>query len=85
MTDERKPDVVLSNGREITFDFSKVTYGEVHGVFDPKDEKIRTDETIGKSAGMSIDEIYALTGADYKRLAKGFVNRWINWKDDPND
>lgn len=91
MSDEKKlveapkADVVLSDGREVFFDFDKVTYGEIHGVFDRDDTKLRTDETIGKSAGMSLDEVYAMTGKDYKLFTKAFVNKWINWQADPND
>ena len=91
MTDEKKlpeapkPDLILSDGKEVFFDFDKITYGEVHGVFDRQEAKIRTDETIGKSAGMNLDEVYAMTGKDYKRFTKAFVQKWLNWQDDPND
>ncbi len=84
LTEAPKADVILSDGREVFFDFDKVTYREIHGVFDPKEAKTRTDETIGKSAGMSLDEVYFMTGKDYKRFSRAFVNKWINWQDDPN-
>ena len=80
-----QPDLILSDGRQVFFDFDKITYGEVHGVFDANDTKIHTDETIGKCAGMSVADVYAMTGRDYKRFAKAFVNKWIHWQSDPKD
>ena len=85
LVEARKADLVLSDGREVFFDFDKVTYGEVHGVFDSADTKLRTDETIGKSAGMTLDDVYSMSGKDYKKFTKAFVQKWINWQDDPND
>jgi fructose-1,6-bisphosphatase/sedoheptulose 1,7-bisphosphatase-like protein len=85
MADERKADVVLSDGREITFDLTAVTYGEILGMVDPLETATRTDETVGRTAGMTLDEVKALTGRDFKKLIGAFWKKWHNPLSDPND
>ena len=78
-------DVALSNGKGIVFDLDAITYGAVLGMADPLETAVRTDETIGKSAGMSLDEIKKLTGRDFKKLVRAFWQKWRDPLSDPND
>ena len=78
-------DVVLSGGKGIVFDLDALTYGDILGMADPMETKVRTDETIGKTAGMSLDEVKELTGRDFKKLVRAFWQKWREPLSDPND
>jgi uncharacterized protein YqfB (UPF0267 family) len=45
-------DVVLADGREITIDLSKVTWGEHVGVFDSSESDEKSDRTVAKACGL---------------------------------
>lgn len=85
LPEAQKPDVVLSGGKAIFFDLDAISYGDVLGMADPLETKVRTDETIGKSAGMTLEEVKTLTGRDFKMLVRAFWQKWRDPISDPND
>ncbi len=66
-------DITLSNGREITFDLTKLKLREYRGLFDPKQKQGDEDEVISRSAGMTLDEYQDLTLYDSKQLVVAFL------------
>jgi hypothetical protein len=87
MTDEkRKPDLVLSNGREVFFDFEAITYKEMTGIFDKDGTKEESDEVIRKICGfVSLSDFQEISAKDARKCARKVVHAWLNWQDDPND
>lgn len=79
-----KPDVVLANGREIFFDLSKATYGQVLGMGNPKEQEERSDHTLARLAGLTFDELKKCSSLDYKRIGKAFWKKWVSPLTDPN-
>ena len=70
-----KPDAVLSDGREIFIDTSKVTHGEF--VASTKLAQTLEDEakTISKVTGLDLKELDALTQEDYQRIVSGYITK----------
>ena len=53
-------DYTLSTGKEITFDLSKMTYGQWLGLFDPEEADEKSQDTIARVVGLETDELKAL-------------------------
>lgn len=68
-------DVILSDGREITFDLGKLTHGEYRGLFDPKEPDKKSDETIARVSGITAKELDALLHNDYRLLTQAFFRK----------
>ncbi len=66
-------DITLSNGREITFDLTKLTLREYRGLFDRNQKQGDEDEVISRSAGMTLDEYQDLTLYDSKQIVVAFL------------
>ena len=77
-------DLKLSDGREITFDLSKITYGQWLGLFDPKESEDRSDMTIARVAGLSFEELKAVSYLDYRRITEAFFRKAREPLADPN-
>lgn len=68
-------DLILSNGREITFDLSKMTVREYRALFDPKGKTEIEDKIISRVADLTIDEYLDLTQPDWRLLLLTFFKR----------
>jgi len=70
MTEIKKPDCVLSDGREIFIDLSKVTIQEWRDMFDAKQKVEAGDAVQSRVAGLTLEELHGLTVNDWKLLNK---------------
>ena len=61
-------DLILSDGREVTFDFKKVTHKEHRSLFDNEQSAENESTVIGKSCGFTAEEIDNLSQEDWRRL-----------------
>jgi hypothetical protein len=77
-------DITLSDGREITFDLSQMTYGQWLGLFDVKESDERSDKTLARVCGMELKELKALPFPDYKRLFNALLKKAREPLADPN-
>ena len=77
-------DITLENGREITFDLSKMTYGQWLGLFDPKESDERSDKTLARVSGLEMKELKALPLPEYKRLLQAMQKKARSPLSDPN-
>ena len=77
-------DITLSDGREITFDLFKITFGEWKGLFDPEESDQESDTKIARCAGLTYEELLALPLPDSKRLSAAFFKRAREPLADPN-
>jgi hypothetical protein len=77
-------DVILSDEKQITFDLSKMTIREYRGMFDPQEDDNKTDETLARVAGMTLEELQLLSFPDYRKVARAFFSRCRNPDADPN-
>lgn len=67
-------DVILSDGREITFDLLKISLSEYRALFDahqPEEE----DAVLARVAGLTVDEYRALPVPDWRALAAAFFRK----------
>lgn len=74
--DQPQPDVVLSDGREIRFDFRKVTRADFRSLFD--EEQTQEDEAkiLAKASGLSETEINdEMSLFDFRQFARAFFER----------
>jgi hypothetical protein len=75
------PDIVLSDGREIAFDLSRVTMREYNGLFSADQPPDKDAEIIARVAGLSLEEYRAmqtsdtLTLMDWKRFHQAFFKK----------
>jgi hypothetical protein len=70
MTEEKKPDCVLSDGREIFIDLTKVTIQEWRDMFKPEQAEEAGDAVVAKVSGMTMDTLHELNVQDWKLLSK---------------
>ena len=77
-------DYKLQDGTEITFDLSKMTYGQWMGLFDSKESDERSDETLARVCGLEIEVLKGLPFPDYKRLFAAFLKKTREPLSDPN-
>lgn len=85
MTEETKPDLVLQDGREITFDLSAVTWQEYMGLFNQAESDERSDKTLAKACGLDYKKEYVkLSVLDCKRIVRAFVKKAQDPLADPN-
>lgn len=82
MTDEKKPDVVLSDGREITFDLNKMTVKEWRNFIDEITVEVE-DALIERCAGVEPGTIGELGYGEWRAFSKAFYKR-IREAADPN-
>ena len=68
-------DITLSDGREITFDFTKLTLKEYRALFDKAQAVDDEDTIVARVCGIEIDEYQSLSYADWKRLLQAFFKR----------
>lgn len=69
------PDLTLSDGRAVTFDLTRITMREFRSLFDGAQANEVGDELVGRTCGMSGDDLGALPYVDYRRLMAAFFKR----------
>jgi hypothetical protein len=77
-------DVILSDEKEITFDLSKMTIKQYRGMFDTQEDDNKTDETLARVAGMTLEDLQSLPFPDYRKVARAFFTRCRQPDADPN-
>jgi hypothetical protein len=77
-------DLILSNGREITFDLSKMTLRQYRGLFDIKKKAVEEDPIISAVSGLTIEEYLDLPHPDWKRLLAALFKKAREPLADPN-
>ena len=77
-------DYTLPDGREITFDLDKLTYGQWVGIHSPTESEERTDKTLARVAGLELKDIKALPILEFKRLIAALRKRVQEPLTDPN-
>jgi len=68
-------DCVLSNGKEITFDFNKITYREWNSMFDAKEKDAVRQEKYARVGGLALDELLDLPFVDHRIYMNAFWKR----------
>lgn len=82
MAEDKKPDVVLSNGLAVTFDLNKMTVKEWRSFIDEVTVEAE-DELMERCAGIEPGTIAGLGYEDWRKFAKAFYN-CIRGASDPN-
>jgi len=77
-------DLVLQDGKEITFDLRAFTTKEYLGMFDSRESDTRSDKTLAKACGMEHKELLALPFEDYRRVLDAFFKKCNAPLSDPN-
>ena len=72
------PDVTLSNGKEITFDFYKITYREWKSFGEKQEKENVTDEKYARVGGLTLEEFLDLPLPDHHVYVKTF---WVRARD----
>ena len=73
-------DITLSDGREITFDFTKLTLKEYRALFDKAQAVDDEDTIVARVCGIEIDEYQSLSYADCKRSSSVHGSRLTQTK-----
>ena len=77
-------DIVLSNGREITFNLELLTLREYRSLFDKSQPQEAEDRIVAKVCGLELDDYLDINYQDWKRLFTAFVKRARSPLSDPN-
>lgn len=77
-------DCVLSNGREIVIDLTKITIKQHRALFDSKTKVDEDDTALGNTVGMTGDEVGSLSVWDYKTLYAAYLKKAREPLDNPN-
>lgn len=85
MPQEIKADVTLHDGKEITFDFHKITFKEWRTLFDNDVKQEAKDEKVAKVCGLSVDEFGEISYADHFVLMNKFWERSQDPLTDPKN
>ena len=67
---QTKPDVTLSDGRTVVFDFNAVTIREWRSLFDTKQPDDEEYRIVGKMIGLEMEEIAAFGFQDWTKVIK---------------
>jgi len=78
-------DVTLYNGREITFDLNLISRREFLSLLDKEQKEEEGNTLVGKTCGLSGDDVSNLGYEDWRRLMKAFYKKATSPLDDPND
>jgi hypothetical protein len=77
--------VTLSDGRELSLDFSKVTTKEMRLALSTESTTEDTDAVLAKIAGVTYTElIEVISFLDYKAIGKAILDNVRNPLEDPN-
>lgn len=64
-------DVILTDGTEITIDLSHITWREHKALFNRNAEE-KSDETMAKACGLSLEQFESLSVLDAKRITQKY-------------
>ena len=79
MADKEKSDLILSDGRAINFDLTKLKIKEWRDyVRNESPEPEDDDEIIAKTCELTSEEIGELNFLDYRKLIKAFTDKTVN-------
>lgn len=65
-------DVVLSDGREVTFDMYQITISEFRSLFNQGQDQDAENQLLAKVSGMAVDEFEVLPYPDWRLLTTAF-------------
>jgi hypothetical protein len=86
MPDEKKADVTLHDGKEITFDFYKINISDWRTLFDDGAETTKEfAEKVGRVCNLTADELSTLPFPDYRLLMNTFWKRSQDPLTDPKN
>lgn len=74
----------LNDGRVLTVDLARVSIREYRALFAKDQPQADEDATLAKAAGLTVDELLALTQPDYRRLVALFFQAAREPLADPN-
>lgn len=77
-------DIVLSDGREFEIDLNKITIIEYRGIFDKEESNDKSDETVAKTIGLTLEELQALGFVDYRTVMSAFFQKVRDVMNSPN-
>jgi len=77
-------DLTLLDGREITFDISKISLREFRALIDPDRPDEEGDELLGRCAGLDAEEVADLPYPEYRKLTRAFFAKAREPLSDPN-
>lgn len=77
-------DVILSDGREITFNMMELTLSDYRSLFDRSQQPEDEDEILANVAGLSVEEYRNLPYPDWRRLTLAFFEAARRPLDSPN-
>lgn len=80
---EKKPDITLSDGREIYMDLNAVTIKEWRAMFDKDQPEETGDEILGRVCHLTLDEIQALGALDFRRMSARMFEKFRTPLADP--
>lgn len=84
MTDEKKPDVILSTGKKIYIDISKLTYRDYIYIFSASVTEERYNKIISGVCGVTMDEMLDMAYPDQRRMLDAFFKKTREPMNDPN-
>ena len=76
-------DVTLKSGKEISFDFSKITLKEMQSLHNPAFADASDNATISRACGMSADDLTALPFDEFRAIFFALIRK-ASRADDPN-
>jgi hypothetical protein len=68
----------LSDGKEVNFDFSKVTRKEYRALFDASQSNEAGDEVVSRITGLTVEQLDNMIQLDWARLIREIVRRANN-------
>jgi hypothetical protein len=68
----------------VVIDLNKITIAEYRSLFDKNQTQDEEDQIIAKAAGLTVEELRALTYIEYRRLTAAFFDTAKNPLADPN-
>jgi hypothetical protein len=81
--ESKKPDLILSDGREVYIDLHQVTRNEWRGIWSISEGEEATDKSIAKITGIPAEDLGNLPADDYKRLTAALLKKWREPLADP--
>ena len=77
-------DFVTRDGKEINFDFERISIKEYRALFDKGQPQPEEDELMARVCGITVDELMAFSQPDYKKMLKAFLKVATSPLDDPS-
>jgi hypothetical protein len=84
MSDEKKADVTLKDGRKVEFDLDKLTLEKWRRFVDPQGDKEEEDAILADVAGLTVSDVLALPMLEWRRMTSALLKKVSAPLDDPN-